>query len=70
MGRRQGGDSVGTWRGAEQGWVSLIEIRSGSDLRGSISAPGARRDLFFTIPHPCLFLPLLTKQSGVPSRPV
>ena len=23
---------------------------------------------FFTIPHPCLFLPPLTKQSGVPSR--
>ena len=31
----------------------------------SVSAPGARRaSFFFTIPHPCLFLPPLTKQPG------
>ena len=39
-------------------------------LWGSISALGARRASFLTIPHPCLFLFPLTKQSGVPSRRV
>ena len=38
---------------------------------GGVLARRARAGhLFLTIPHPCLFLPPLTKQSGEPSRPV
>ena len=38
---------------------------------GGVLARWARAvHIFLTIPHPCLFLPPLTKQSGVPSRRV
>ena len=59
--------------------LSLFSRRTGWSPNASSSASGmgevlarwARAGhLFFTIPHPCLFFPPLTKQSGVPSRSV
>ena len=52
------------------GWGVACGQGLSSGSTGVVARRARAGHLFLTIPHPCLFLPPLTKQSGVPSHSV
>ena len=65
--KHQDGDT----QSKKDGVLDKLEQLSYSKKKKALHTGIAKWDgtghLFFTIPHPCLFLPPLTKQYGVPS---